>query len=100
MTVNEVMATYRISQSLVYRLKKNGVLPFFKVSNQLRFWPEDVEAALLNQPVKEPTTAQRRAGLLSPEDIAFVSELAAVAPQLSEAKKDEIRAAFRGGGQP
>jgi excisionase family DNA binding protein len=99
MTVNDVVEIYHTSKPTVYRLKKRGILPFFKIGNQLRFWPEDVEAALTGtQPPVAP--AAERAKLLSPEDIAFLSELAAAAPTLSEEQRDVIRAAFRDGGAP
>ena len=97
LTVSDVVDVYNTSKATIYRLVKNGTLTFFKIGNQLRFWPEDVEAALLNQPLKPPTPAQQRAKLLGPDTIAFLSELAAAAPALTEEQKDQIRAAFRGG---
>jgi hypothetical protein len=40
--------------------------------------------------------AERRAALLGDEAVAFLRELAATAPPLTEAQKDVIRAAFAG----
>jgi hypothetical protein len=96
-TVKDVVAIYGISKALVYRERKKGNLPGFMISNQLRFWPEDVEAAF----GARPAPASERPKLLSPEDIAFLSEIASAAPALTEAQRDQIRAAFRqGGAQP
>jgi predicted DNA-binding transcriptional regulator AlpA len=92
-TVRQIMDRYHISRALVYRLHKSGELPGFKIRNQLRFWPDDVEAALTGKP--QTTPAQQRAKLLDPDTIAFLSELAAAAPTLSEEQRDTIRAAFR-----
>lgn len=92
MTVTEIVETYHISHASVYRLHKKRKLPGFKIGNQLRFWPEDVEAAL----TREPKPAQERAKLLDADTISFLSELASAAPALTEEQRDTIRAAFRG----
>jgi hypothetical protein len=46
----------------------------------------------------EPTPGERRAELLGDETIAFLRELAANAPPLTEEQRDVIRAAFRSEG--
>lgn len=91
LTAAEVAKKLQISTQSVERRKRDGSLPFFKIGRSVRFWETDIEAAF-----SAPSPAQARRDLLGPDVIAFLSELAALAPTpLTEERKDRIRAAFR-----
>ncbi len=81
----------------VYAAIRNGELRAIRLSRRMiRIRQSDFENWLSTlETTQSSAPAAQRRELLDPETIAFLSELAAAAPALSEEQKDTIRAAFR-----
>lgn len=88
----EVSALLRLDVHTVQRMLRDGEIPGgIKVSaTRWRVPLESVEAILAGR----CTPAQRRCELLGDDTMAFLAELAAGAPPLTEGQRDAIRVIF------
>lgn len=92
LTVREVATELQSSKKFVYNAIERGELPAIRYGT--RFLRIE-RAALDGFKAAHQTTSDQERARLDPDTVAFLSELAAAAPALSEEQRDTIRAAFR-----
>jgi excisionase family DNA binding protein len=90
--LHEAAAVLRQDEQTTRQKLRSGQLPGTKIGRRWRMRREDVEAILAGR----KTPAQLRDERLGAEAAAFVEELVADAPPLSEEQRDIIRVALRG----
>ena len=52
LTVNEVAVYFKVSRATVYRMIETRLIPFYKVSRQIRFSEDDMASYLESQRIK------------------------------------------------
>jgi excisionase family DNA binding protein len=88
LTKKELAEALNTTPLFIHNRIKDGTIPAVKISGIVRIRIEDVEDLLRHSQIVPPRD-------LNPDDRAFIAELVANAPALSESQKDTIHAAFR-----
>ena len=94
---HEVAALLRQSLYATQKKLRTGEIPGIKLPGGRWRVRRDVIEAILAGQTGQPSPAAQRAALLGNDTIEALHALAAAAPALTDAQRDQIRAAFSGG---